>query len=237
MPSKERFDHLLEPVLSVLEACSEPMTEFSLIERLREQGVVEMQHEIQSALGLFSVHFTLFHVLYRLQQQERANGRELSIHCLGIGLERADATATDLRGSLAASDVSATSATSTTSTASATSTILPTSATSTASVPVCEDPLASYYLDLAHLDEATEQSVTELINRFWSGLDAHEQRAQALEVLGLVDPVEDAQIRLRYRRLLMREHPDRGGDTATVQKIIAAYKVLEKGSGFSVGSG
>lgn len=93
-------------------------------------------------------------------------------------------------------------------------------------LPVLRDPLRDYYLDLAQLDTMDAAAVEALLGEFWSRLGRDRQREQALAVLGLADPVDAVAIRRQYRRLAQRHHPDRGGDTATLQRINAARWVL-----------
>ena len=91
------------------------------------------------------------------------------------------------------------------------------------------DPLRDYYLDLRHLDETGETEVETLLADFWRRLAGTDERAAALAVLGLTDPVEPAAIKLRYRELVMQHHPDRGGDTRRLQEINEAMAWLERG--------
>ncbi|WP_026301008.1 MULTISPECIES: DNA-J related domain-containing protein [unclassified Thioalkalivibrio] len=93
-------------------------------------------------------------------------------------------------------------------------------------LPAQEDPLRAYYLDLTRLEGMDAAAVEVLLGEFWSHLARDERRGQALEVLGLEDPVDAAAIQQQYRRLAQRHHPDRGGDTATLQRINAARWVL-----------
>lgn len=88
------------------------------------------------------------------------------------------------------------------------------------------DPLRNYYLDLDHLYKTGREEVEKLLNAFWLGITQQDQRAEALQVLGLTDPVDNASIRRRYRELVMRHHPDRGGETARLQLINAAVAAL-----------
>ncbi|WP_018868041.1 MULTISPECIES: DNA-J related domain-containing protein [unclassified Thioalkalivibrio] len=105
--------------------------------------------------------------------------------------------------------------------------IEPLRAVDTASgVPARADPLRSYYLDLTRLEGMDAAAVEALLGEFWSQLACDERREQALEVLGLEDPVDADAIRQQYRRLAQRHHPDRGGDTAALQRINAARWVL-----------
>lgn len=88
------------------------------------------------------------------------------------------------------------------------------------------DPLRAYYLDLANLRETTARDVDDLMAAFWLRVQNRDRRAEALARLGLTDPVDDAAIKQAYRRLAMEHHPDRGGDTETLQAIHAALAVL-----------
>ncbi|UEX78291.1 DNA-J related domain-containing protein [Spiribacter halobius] len=81
------------------------------------------------------------------------------------------------------------------------------------------DPMRSFYLDGRNLDDVDTAQVERLLGDFWRRFARRDGRAEALAELGLEDPVTDAEIRQVYRRLMMRHHPDRGGDTATVQRL------------------
>ncbi len=90
------------------------------------------------------------------------------------------------------------------------------------------DPLRLYYLDLEHLHTTTAQQVEALLGGFWARLYARQRRHQALAVLDLAEPVDDAAIRLRYRRLAMEHHPDRGGDKERFQAVQEAMEILRR---------
>jgi DnaJ-domain-containing protein 1 len=49
-----------------------------------------------------------------------------------------------------------------------------------------------------------------------------------LAVLGLNSMPDMNNLKNTYRKLVMENHPDRGGDPILCKKIIAAYTVLEK---------
>lgn len=94
---------------------------------------------------------------------------------------------------------------------------------------VTEDKVREYYLDLKNLVETDEKDVDELLASFWIGMNRYEHRDEALEVLGLTDPVEDKTIRNTYRSLVMQHHPDRGGDKEIIQQLNdAAHLLLKK---------
>ena len=88
------------------------------------------------------------------------------------------------------------------------------------------EPLREYYLDLGHLEQTSGEDVAQLLDSFFSGIARSGQREQALEVLGLCDPVDPQTIKQRYRRLAMEHHPDRGGDTERLQELNAAMAIL-----------
>jgi hypothetical protein len=88
------------------------------------------------------------------------------------------------------------------------------------------DTLREYYLDLVNLQQTSARDVDELLAAFWRRFQRQDQRAGALQELGLADPVDDVTIKRTYRRLAMRHHPDRGGDTGRLQAINAAVRLL-----------
>lgn len=88
------------------------------------------------------------------------------------------------------------------------------------------DALYEYYMDTDNLDNTASEDVDEMLQRFWLRLDNSERRAEALQELGLHDPVSDDVIRKQYRRLAMKHHPDRGGEREKLQRINAAVSIL-----------
>jgi len=90
------------------------------------------------------------------------------------------------------------------------------------------DPLREYYMDLSNMKKATEETVDELLTSFWTQYLTNDKRQEALETLGLSDPVDDKQIRSTYRRLVNTHHPDKGGDKEKIQVLNKAYAALIK---------
>lgn len=88
------------------------------------------------------------------------------------------------------------------------------------------DPLQEYYLDLNQLSSTTEDDVTALLQSFWRRFIPPHAHMGALQVLGLEEGADEAEINARYRRLAMQHHPDRGGDQARFQQISEAVRVL-----------
>lgn len=90
--------------------------------------------------------------------------------------------------------------------------------------------LMDYYLDLDNLKNTSAREVDEMLAGIYIKLNKQfesiSKRQQALEVLGLEDPVDDRTIKQQYRRLAMEHHPDRGGDKVMLQQINSAVKIL-----------
>ena len=88
------------------------------------------------------------------------------------------------------------------------------------------DAVYDYYMDTGNLQNTNTEDVDEMLSRFWLRLDNTERRAEALNELGLEDPVSNEEIQKQYRRLAMKHHPDRGGEREKLQRINSAVSVL-----------
>ena len=88
------------------------------------------------------------------------------------------------------------------------------------------DALRDYYLDLENLQQTGEDEVNDLLSRFWMQLNGGAERESALRTLGLEPNAKLPAIKLRYRQLVMQNHPDRGGDTQQLQELNAAMAWL-----------
>ena len=180
-------------VLDILQAQPAGLSEYEFIRRLADGGYTAFKGRLSGdSVRLFRVHFTLFHVLYRLRERLSDERRgDLHISPLRIVLH---ACPQDTTHSRHLSD---------------------------------HDPLRDYYMDTKHLDNTSAEDVDSLLQGFWSKLaGGGTQREQALQVLGLDDPVDDETIKHRYRRLVMRLHPDRGGNDQRLSEVNAAMAVL-----------
>ncbi len=89
------------------------------------------------------------------------------------------------------------------------------------------DPLRDYYLDLANIEKTDAAEVERLLGSFWRRFIAVDERQQALQQLGLSDPIDYAEIKTQYRRLVMEHHPDRGGDHDRLLLINEAMQILD----------
>lgn len=91
-----------------------------------------------------------------------------------------------------------------------------------------DDPLRAYYLDLTQLETTSAGDVEAMLSGFSRRLRAGSERDAALAVLGIDRSADFAAVKDRYRRLAMRHHPDRGGDTNRLQTINDAMAVLAR---------
>ena len=93
-----------------------------------------------------------------------------------------------------------------------------------------EDPLRRYYLDWDQWRQTNADDVQRLLDGFWRGRGALSdgEVAEALEVMGFDAEPAPAALKQRYRTLLSRHHPDRGGCTARAQEINRAMLILQR---------
>ena len=93
-------------------------------------------------------------------------------------------------------------------------------------LPSVRDGLRDHYADLAQLDAIDEDAVDAMIGEGFARIAKRRDRARALGVLGLADPVSDRQVRARFHQLALENHPDRGGDLRRFQELSAAAASL-----------
>jgi hypothetical protein len=93
--------------------------------------------------------------------------------------------------------------------------------------------LRSYYLDW-HNFETSEEEITQLLNHFWSRYDSYFvtttekiDKANALQVFGLDQRASKKDIRLQWRKLAFKWHPDKAsGDSVKFREICEAWQTL-----------
>ncbi|MGF2735123.1 DNA-J related domain-containing protein [Marinobacter sp. DUT-1] len=107
----------------------------------------------------------------------------------------------------------------------------PQSVISGTGLPDQEDELRRFYLDLDRY-RMPEESIRKMMDDFWSGRPTRSpeksELLQAAQVLGFdAVPGDFATVKHRFRRFIMEVHPDRGGDTASVQELNHAFNVLK----------
>lgn len=90
------------------------------------------------------------------------------------------------------------------------------------------DAVRDYYLEWSHFEEATSDTVAELLNGFWRRFSGADEEAEALATLDLSEKPGWPAVQAQYRRLAAAHHPDKGGDQAEFMRIRGAYEVLKK---------
>lgn len=90
------------------------------------------------------------------------------------------------------------------------------------------DPLAQYYLNLDEL-RIERSDIEALLHSFWQRfIQPVGDNTADLAILGLTQGVTLEEIRLQYRKLAMRHHPDRGGNADDFRTLQAAYLRLKE---------
>ncbi len=92
------------------------------------------------------------------------------------------------------------------------------------------DELRAFYLDLSRY-ELPESLIFQMMDDFWSGRygrqPARQEVNNAAGVLGFGSlPGSFEDVKYRFRRAVMQAHPDRGGETETIQNLNQAFSVL-----------
>ncbi|WP_297793527.1 DNA-J related domain-containing protein [uncultured Marinobacter sp.] len=93
------------------------------------------------------------------------------------------------------------------------------------------DTLREFYLDISQY-RMSEDSIQKMMNDFWTGhYPKRPQRHEAIEAAELLGfdhlPDSFSKVKHRFRRAVMQAHPDRGGDTESIQSLNQAFSVLK----------
>jgi len=200
-----RKNHLVEPIQCILEAATASLSEYELISQLQDQ---EWLARIDSAntVSLYSAHFLVYNALFQLHAYYLERHQYLTISALTISLD----TGLSCDGAE------------------------PQSKNLEADNRYNQADIASlrdYYLDWDNLENATKDSVDELLNGFWDRLVSNDDYSDALAALQLSqdgEAVDYRQVKTAYQRLAMKYHPDRGGDVEQFQRINWAFGVLRR---------
>ncbi len=88
--------------------------------------------------------------------------------------------------------------------------------------------LALFYMDTTQLNQTTEQDINRLLDQFWQEYLSPDRKISALNTLEMPpkesDSIDFKAIKKQYRRLVMKHHPDRGGNA---QKLIDIHQALQ----------
>jgi len=93
------------------------------------------------------------------------------------------------------------------------------------------DELRAFYLDLSQYRLADDE-ILRMMDDFWQGRHPsrpeREEVHNAASVLGFKQvPEEFNTVKQRFRRAVMQAHPDRGGDTESIQSLNQAFATLK----------
>lgn len=194
------FSFFFQPLREILEANPNGLKEYELIRELGNRGISEFSADrLSDDLGLFQIHFLLFHTLYRLNDHLKQSGEgSLTIHVLEIRWNREDFQAGPGEGS------------------DPEGTLQP------------DDPLRRYYLNLDNLTETGVEDVRRMLEDFWKRYTARDRIGGALNLLGLTTEAGPDEIKKAHRRLVREHHPDLGGDGERIREINEAMELLRR---------
>lgn len=203
-----RHNHLIEPVRCVLDAASQSLSEYELIQTLQLQGWLE-SIEMGDTLSLYATHFLVYNALYQLKPyyQSQVN-TSLFISALAIEVVTTPEVKTENLVNTEAAQVVADRKNNTDQSD--------------------LEGLAAFYLNWDNLDDATQESVDVLLNSFWLTYVEDDDYSHALTVLQLSIDDDYPAIKQQYRRLAMEHHPDRGGDEEVFQRVQQAFSVIQR---------
>lgn len=97
-------------------------------------------------------------------------------------------------------------------------------------MPEQQDPMESYYLNLDNLHLGADE-ISAMLTNFWRGAQPlrQDQLEDACHTLTIPYPPDEiASANLQFRRLAMAHHPDRGGDSARLQRINQAIAIVRQ---------
>jgi len=215
-----RNNHLIEPIQGVLESATASMTEYELIQQLVNMKWLDASGNNSNSLELYSTHFLVFNALFHLDQS--LSEQRVFISALNIQLLPLDVTGLSDSRSIDSQALDSAS--------------LDEDLNQAAS-----DELRRYYLDWNNLDDATQESVDNLLTRFWDCYVSESDYIHALDVLGLPSLLQadlsskafdkkalKKQAKQQYRKMAMKYHPDRGGEAEMFHRIQWAYGVFQR---------
>lgn len=178
----------LRRLFEILTEAPEGLSEYDLLKKLKGDAPLRGLDE----LGLFRIHFRLFHDLHRLKiALEHKGAGSLKIQCMKIQI------ILPLRG-----------------------------VPNPENLPESPDPIAEYYLDNSVLHKTTSEHVKSLLTWFWKRFNVEGLKEEALAVLDLHSKATSVEIKRRYRELVIKHHPDMGGDAEEFHKIVEAMEIL-----------
>jgi len=193
-------DYQNSTLLNLIKSQPAGIKEYDLLKRLQEQLPENERVTRFDNLVLFQQHFLLFHALYKLNDQLHADqAGQLLISALNI--QWLPHNTDNNVNSLVGH------------------------------IPfdlVKSDPLREYYLDINNLQDTSSEDVDNLLASFWINIDLNDEKSCALALFELDEPCNLVTVKKRYRELLSKHHPDKGGSVEMTQSLNEAMTVLKR---------
>jgi len=193
-------DYQNSTLLNLIKSQPAGIKEYDLLKRLQEQLPENERVTRFDNLVLFQQHFLLFHALYKLNDQLHADqAGQLLISALNI--QWLPHNTDNNVNSLVGH------------------------------IPfdlVKSDPLREYYLDINNLQDTSSEDVDNLLASFWINIDLNDEKSCALALFELDEPCNLVTVKKRYRELLSKHHPDKGGSVEMTQSLNEAMAVLKR---------
>jgi hypothetical protein len=206
-PQENELYELMDTLVVILNEYPQGLSEHDLLKRLQNPPYSLFAEEaFRDPLILFQTHFLLFHCLYRLREQYIIQGiGDIEISALLIKKQTRQNTPLDSKNGKELNLLSQ------------------------------HDPLAQYYLDWSHFNNTDKDDVESLLNSFWQKMwtpstCSSSSLREALTLMELDKPIPLAELKVQYRRLANRHHPDKGGDGEKFKKICHAFQQLKHAS-------
>lgn len=98
------------------------------------------------------------------------------------------------------------------------------------SLPAEADPVRDYYLDPANLEGMDLEGVRRMLDSFYLRLRDWYRREEDYALLGLRPGAGREALSRRYRSLVLKNHPDRGGEPARFREIQEAMERIKRSS-------
>jgi len=89
-----------------------------------------------------------------------------------------------------------------------------------------DQAVRKYYLDWDEFTSSNEDSVTKLLESFWTRYFNQDHYQEALQTLNLPDDADLKSVKTQYRILASQHHPDKGGCKTKFNEIREAYEVV-----------
>jgi hypothetical protein len=199
--SEDQVAELLDILALLLEETPQGFSEHQLLSLLQQPPHTFFARDaMRDPLILFQSHFLLFHCLYLLRKTWRAK-QYANIEISALNIQKTAFNISHAENNTIQNK------------------------------PTLSDPLAQYYLDWSQFSSTTSNDVDELLNGFWKKMQRPQQQEdiqQALILMELESPIPLPQLKVQYRRLAQRHHPDKGGDSEHFKKICQAFHQLKQ---------